>query len=66
MNANDVIKFVKKHGVKMIDCKFVDFLGSGSTSPIPIERLDEGIRGGLRLRRLVDPRLRRRSTRPTC
>ena len=41
MNAADLKKYAEKQGAKMIDCKFVDFLGTWQHITYPIERLDE-------------------------
>ncbi len=52
-------KFAEKNGAKMVDFKFVDFLGIWQhfTMPIAASSNEDVVRGGLRLRRLVDPRL---------
>ena len=51
-------KLAKKNGVKLVDLKFIDFLGIWQHTTIPIAQLDDGtFEDGYRLRRLVDPRL---------
>ena len=48
----------KKHDVKFVDLKFIDFPGVWQHTTIPATRLERGaVRGRPRLRRLVDPRL---------
>jgi glutamine synthetase len=42
----DLVKYAHEHGAKMIDCKFVDFLGSWQHITYPIERLESGIEEG--------------------
>jgi glutamine synthetase len=46
MNAADLKKYAEKQGAKMIDCKFVDFLGTWQHITYPIERLEEGLEDG--------------------
>ncbi|MBA3462987.1 MAG: glutamine synthetase beta-grasp domain-containing protein, partial [Deltaproteobacteria bacterium] len=46
MDPSDLNDYVKKHGAKMIDAKFVDFLGQWKHLTYPIERLQEGIEEG--------------------
>ena len=46
MTPNELSDYVKKHGAKMIDAKFVDFLGQWKHLTYPIERLSEGIEEG--------------------
>ena len=46
MTPNELNDYVKKHGAKMIDAKFVDFLGQWKHLTYPIERLSEGIEEG--------------------
>ena len=46
MTPNELKDYVKKHGAKMIDAKFVDFLGQWKHLTYPIERLEEGIEEG--------------------
>lgn len=41
MTPSDVVKYAEKHGAKMIDCKFVDLLGTWQHITYPIERLAE-------------------------
>ena len=41
MTASDAIKYAEKNGAKMIDCKFVDFLGTWQHITYPIQRLSE-------------------------
>src|SRR5687767_2694671 len=41
MNASDAIKYAEKNGAKMIDCKFVDFIGTWQHITYPIHRLSE-------------------------
>ena len=45
MTPTDLKEYVKKHNIKMIDAKFVDFLGQWKHLTYPIERLEEGIEG---------------------
>jgi len=46
MTASNLDDYVKKHGAKMIDAKFVDFLGGWKHLTYPIERLHEGLEEG--------------------
>ena len=46
MTPSELSEYVKKHGAKMIDAKFVDFLGQWKHLTYPIERLQEGIEDG--------------------
>src|SRR6478736_5260408 len=46
MTPSDLKELVKKHNIKMIDAKFVDFLGQWKHLTYPIERLEEGIEEG--------------------
>ena len=46
MTPNELNDYVKKHGAKMIDAKFVDFLGQWKHLTYPIERLSEGLEEG--------------------
>ncbi len=46
MGEPNLDDYVKKHGAKMIDAKFVDFLGQWKHLTYPIERLHEGIEHG--------------------
>ena len=46
MTPSDLKEYVKKHNIKMIDAKFVDFLGQWKHLTYPIERLEEGIEEG--------------------
>jgi glutamine synthetase len=46
MNPSELKDYVKKHNIKMIDAKFVDFLGQWKHLTYPIERLEEGIEEG--------------------
>ncbi|MBA3394914.1 MAG: glutamine synthetase beta-grasp domain-containing protein, partial [Deltaproteobacteria bacterium] len=46
MTPSELNDYVKKHGAKMIDAKFVDFLGQWKHLTYPIERLEEGIEEG--------------------
>ncbi|MCE9572311.1 MAG: type I glutamate--ammonia ligase [Deltaproteobacteria bacterium] len=46
MNAKELREYADKHGAKMIDCKFVDFLGTWQHITYPIERLEEGLEAG--------------------
>jgi glutamine synthetase len=46
MNAKELRDYADKHGAKMIDCKFVDFLGTWQHITYPIERLEEGLEAG--------------------
>ena len=46
MDAKDIKDYAAKHGAKMIDCKFVDFLGTWQHITYPIERLEDGLENG--------------------
>ncbi|HET9993426.1 MAG TPA: glutamine synthetase beta-grasp domain-containing protein, partial [Kofleriaceae bacterium] len=46
MSPSELNDYVKKHDIKMIDAKFVDFLGQWKHLTYPIERLEEGIEEG--------------------
>ncbi len=46
MKPGDVLKFAQEHGAKMIDCKFIDFLGAWQHITYPIDRLEEGLEDG--------------------
>src|SRR5262245_18098592 len=46
MTPTELKEYVKKHNIKMIDAKFVDFLGQWKHLTYPIERLEEGIEEG--------------------
>ena len=46
MTPSELKDYVKKHDIKMIDAKFVDFLGQWKHLTYPIERLEEGIEEG--------------------
>src|ERR1043165_5374508 len=46
MNAADLKKYAEKNGAKMIDCKFVDFLGTWQHITYPIWRLESGMEEG--------------------
>jgi glutamine synthetase len=46
MKPGDVLKYAEKHGAKMIDCKFVDFLGAWQHITYPVERLESGMEEG--------------------
>jgi len=46
MKPDELQKYAEKHGAKMIDAKFVDFLGSWRHLTFPIERLQEGLEDG--------------------
>ena len=46
MTPTDLKEYVKKNNIKMIDAKFVDFLGQWKHLTYPIERLEEGIEEG--------------------
>ena len=58
MKPKEVIELAKKHDVKFVDLKFIDFPGvwQHTTDPGAAPRR-EPLRGRHRLRRLVDPRL---------
>src|SRR5215216_5408861 len=46
MTPSELKDYVTKHNIKMIDAKFVDFLGQWKHLTYPIERLQEGIEEG--------------------
>jgi len=46
MTPTDLKEYIKKHNIKMIDAKFVDFLGQWKHLTYPIERLQEGLEDG--------------------
>src|SRR5213075_2268523 len=46
MTPSELNEYAEKHGAKMIDAKFVDFLGSWKHLTYPIERLQEGLEDG--------------------
>jgi glutamine synthetase len=46
MDAKALKDYAAKHGAKMIDCKFVDFLGTWQHITYPIERLEDGLENG--------------------
>src|SRR5258706_12667659 len=46
MTPTELKEYVKKHNIKMIDAKFVDFLGQWKHLTYPIERLEEGVEEG--------------------
>ena len=46
MKREDVVKFAKDHGAKMIDCKFVDFPGAWQHCTFPIDYLEDGLEDG--------------------
>ncbi|HVK74327.1 MAG TPA: type I glutamate--ammonia ligase [Kofleriaceae bacterium] len=46
MDAKALKDYASKHGAKMIDCKFVDFLGTWQHITYPIERLEDGLENG--------------------
>ncbi|MCA9675358.1 MAG: type I glutamate--ammonia ligase [Kofleriaceae bacterium] len=46
MTPAELKKYADKHGIKMIDCKFVDFLGAWQHITYPIERLEDGLEEG--------------------
>ena len=67
MSPNDVLKFAEKHGAKFVDLKFIDLPGIWQHTTVPIAQLERGlVRGRLRLRRLVDPRLAADQRLATC
>ncbi len=58
MSPSDVLKFAEKQGAKLVDLKFIDLPGIWQHTTVPIAQSERGlVRGRLRLRRLVDPRL---------
>src|SRR6187549_694647 len=46
MKPEELKEYAAKHGAKMIDAKFVDFLGSWKHLTYPIDRLQEGLEDG--------------------
>ncbi len=46
MKPDELKEYAAKHGAKMIDAKFVDFLGSWKHLTYPIDRLQEGLEDG--------------------
>ncbi|HEY6038843.1 MAG TPA: type I glutamate--ammonia ligase, partial [Kofleriaceae bacterium] len=46
MTPSELKDYIAKHDIKMIDAKFVDFLGQWKHLTYPIERLEEGIEEG--------------------
>src|SRR3954465_14117196 len=46
MSPTELKEYVKKNNIKMIDAKFVDFLGQWKPLTYPIERLSEGLEEG--------------------
>ncbi|MBE7450162.1 MAG: type I glutamate--ammonia ligase [Kofleriaceae bacterium] len=46
MDAKALKDYAAKHGARMIDCKFVDFLGTWQHITYPIERLEDGLEEG--------------------
>jgi glutamine synthetase len=42
MNPREVLEFVKKHKVQIVDFKFVDLLGTWQHFSLPVEELNEG------------------------
>jgi glutamine synthetase len=46
MTGNELKSYAEKHGAKMIECKFVDFLGTWQHIGYPIERLEDGLENG--------------------
>ncbi len=46
MDAKALKDYAQTRGAKMIDCKFVDFLGSWQHITYPIERLEDGLENG--------------------
>ena len=58
MTAAEALKYAEKNGAKMVDFKFIDFLGIWQHTTMPIAKLNEDVfEDGYRLRRLLDPRL---------
>jgi glutamine synthetase len=47
VTTSDLTDYVEKHGAKMIDAKFVDFLGQWKHLAYPIERLQDGLEEGV-------------------
>ncbi len=46
MKPAELKKYSESKGAKMIDCKFVDFLGTWQHITYPIERLEDGLENG--------------------
>jgi glutamine synthetase len=46
MDAKALKDYAQTRGAKMIDCKFVDFLGTWQHITYPIERLEDGLENG--------------------
>jgi glutamine synthetase len=46
MTGSELATYAEKHGAKMIECKFVDFLGTWQHIGYPIERLGDGLENG--------------------
>ncbi|ACY17066.1 type I glutamate--ammonia ligase [Haliangium ochraceum] len=46
MKPADLVKFAQDNNAKMIDCKFIDFVGSWQHITYPIERLEDGLEEG--------------------
>src|SRR5688572_5665171 len=44
--SSDLKAYAEKHGAKMIECKFVDFLGTWQHIGYPIGRLEDGLENG--------------------
>ncbi|TAM85611.1 type I glutamate--ammonia ligase [bacterium] len=40
--AKDVVEFIKRHGIKMVDFKFVDVPGMWQHTTLPADQVDEG------------------------
>ena len=58
MTPKDVLNLAKEKGAKIVDFKFIDLPGPWQHFTLPVSEFDEStVRGGTRLRRLVDPRL---------
>ena len=58
MKPKEVLELAKKHEVKFVDLKFIDFPGVWQHTTIPATRLERGpVRGRPRVRRLVHPRM---------
>ena len=66
MTPSELNDYAKKHGAKMIDAKFVDFLGQWKHLTYPIERLGEGLEDGFGFDGSLGRGLAARSTPPTC
>ena len=57
-NAKDFFSYAKKNKAEMVDLKFVDMLGTWQHCSFPDRRARRRhLRGGPRVRRLVDSRL---------